>query len=931
MKRFSDWRIGFKLITGFSAIALLSGVVGFFALQAISTIDNLGDTMYADRLMPIRDLGNANSAVLNSRFDSRQMATADDPNERLKLKESAVEFAHQATQLMDAYAKRSLTDEQRDLTQTFRDNWAKYLALREKAFDHFMHNEDAKGLDLMNGDMRTLQTAARQALRSLIDSNIAIAEQDKKVQDDIVATTKNRILFAVAAVILFGVALGYWLSRTISTPLRDLTAAAEKLSLGDPSVEVVADTADEVGMLAVAFQHMIAGIKEQVRVAEHIAAGNLEVEPKPRSDRDVLTHAFVTVLATLRKLVSEATALTQAAVDGKLATRGHADQFQGGYRTIVDGVNKTLDAVIGPLNVAAEYVDRIAKGDIPKKITDSYNGDFNEIKNNLNTCVDSVNALVADAMMLSKAAVDGKLATRADASRHHGEYRRIVDGVNATLDAVIGPLNVAAEYVDRIAKGDIPKKISDSYNGDFNEIKNNLNTCIDSVNALVADALMLSKAAVDGKLATRADASKHQGDYRRIVDGVNATLDAVIGPLNVAAEYVDRIAKGDIPKKIADSYNGDFNEIKNNLNTCIDAVNLLVADSLALSQAAVEGKLKTRADATRHQGDFRKIVEGVNRTLDAVIQPINEAAEVLDKVAKQDLTALVKGDYAGDLAIIKNNMNLMVTDLRTNMQKIGEAANALGRASDHLTQVSVQMASNSEESATQANVVSAGSEQVSKNVTLVSGASEEMLASIREIAKNAGEAAKTAHSAVEAAHQTNRTVTKLGESSIEIGNVVKMITAIAQQTNLLALNATIEAARAGEAGKGFAVVANEVKELAKETAKATEDISRKIDVIQTDTKSAVSAIGEIGTVIQNINDISNIIASAVEEQTATTGEMNRNLNEAAAGTNDIAKNITAVAQATADTTRGALEAQGSAKTVNEMAISLQDMVSRFRL
>ena len=299
---------------------------------------------------------------------------------------------------------------------------------------------------------------------------------------------------------------------------------------------------------------------------------------------------------SLRGLVAEAGMLSKAAVEGKLATRGNAEKFQGGYREIVQGVNDTLDAVIGPLNVAAEYVDRIAKGDIPAKITDNYNGDFNEIKNNLNQAIGAVNALVADAAMLSKAAVEGKLATRADATKHGGDFRKIVQGVNDTLDAVIGPLNVAAEYVDRIAKGDIPAKITDNYNGDFNEIKNNLNQAIDAVNALVADAHMLSQAAVEGKLATRADATKHGGDFRKIVQGVNDTLDAVIGPLNVAAEYVDRIAKGDIPAKITDNYNGDFNEIKNNLNQAIGAVNALVADAVMLSQAAVEG---TSGDACR--------------------------------------------------------------------------------------------------------------------------------------------------------------------------------------------------------------------------------------------------------------------------------------------------------------------------------------------
>ena len=359
-------------------------------------------------------------------------------------------------------------------------------------------------------------------------------------------------------------------------------------------------------------------------------------------------------------LVSDANILAKAAIEGKLATRADATVHQGDFRKIVEGVNNTLDSVIGPLNVSAEYVDRISKGDIPAKITDNYNGDFNEIKTNLNACIDAVNLLVSDANILAKAAIEGKLATRADATVHQGDFRKIVEGVNNTLDSVIGPLNVSAEYVDRISKGDIPAKITDNYNGDFNEIKTNLNACIDAVNLLVSDANILAKAAIEGKLATRADATVHQGDFRKIVEGVNKTLDSVIGPLNVSAEYVDRISKGDIPAKITDNYNGDFNEIKTNLNACIDAVNLLVSDANILAKAAIEGKLATRADATVHQGDFRKIVEGVNKTLDSVIGPLNVSAEYVDRISKGDIPAKITDNYNGDFNEIKTNLNACI-------------------------------------------------------------------------------------------------------------------------------------------------------------------------------------------------------------------------------------------------------------------------------
>src|ERR1035438_9788278 len=307
------------------------------------------------------------------------------------------------------------------------------------------------------------------------------------------------------------------------------------------------------------------------------------------------------------EIIRVASALQQ----GRLAERARAELFGGSDRAVAESLNGMLDSVIKPLNVSAEYLDRISKGDIPPKITDNYNGDFNEIKNNLNTCIDAISRVVADGVALTQAALEGKLATRADAAKHQGDFKRVIEGFNLTLDNVIKPLNVSAEYVDRISKGDIPPKITDSYNGDFNEIKNNLNNCVDNVNALVADSNLLVKAAVDGKLATRADATKHQGDFRKIVEGVNNTLDAVIKPLNVSAEYVDRISKGDIPPKITDKYNGDFNEIKNNLNACIDAIRALVAETGALIKASAEGNLSDRGDATKHQGDFRKIVEGV--------------------------------------------------------------------------------------------------------------------------------------------------------------------------------------------------------------------------------------------------------------------------------------------------------------------------------
>jgi len=282
--------------------------------------------------------------------------------------------------------------------------------------------------------------------------------------------------------------------------------------------------------------------------------------------------------------------------------------------------------------------------------------------------------------------------------------------------------------------------------------------------------------------------------------------------------------------------------------------------------------------------------------------------------------------YATDITAAKK----LDLEVREAVRGIRENAHALAASSEELTAVSQQMGANAEETAAQANVVSAASDEVSKNVQTVATGTEEMGASIREIAKNANESAKVATAAVKVADTANATIGKLGDSSAEIGKVIKVITSIAQQTNLLALNATIEAARAGEAGKGFAVVANEVKELAKETAKATEDISQKIEAIQGDTREAVGAIAQISEIINQINDISSTIASAVEEQTATTNEIARNVAEAAKGSSEIASNITGVAQAARSTSDGATNTQAASSALATMAAELQQLVSHFK-
>ncbi len=605
-------------------------------------------------------------------------------------------------------------------------------------------------------------------------------------------------------------------------------------------------------------------------------------------------------------------------------------------------MNELIDAFVGPINVTAEYVDRISKGDIPPKITDTYNGDFNEIKLNLNNCIDTMQGLLDETARLIKATKDGKLDTRGNAAGFAGGWGVLVGGVNELIDAFVGPINVTAEYVDRISKGDIPPKITDAYNGDFNEIKLNLNNCIDVMTSLLEQTNILIRGAADGDLDKRANADLFVGGWKQLVSGVNDTVGNIVDPLRVTADYVDKVAKGIIPPAIATQYKGEYNVIKGNLNAMVKMMNELLEQTGILIKGAADGDLDKRANAELFVGGWNKLVVGVNDTVGNIVNPLMVTADYVERISKGDMPPLITAEYRGQYNLIKNNLNVLVEatnriteaakevaggNLMVNLKersaqdelmhalsamvgKLVEIVADVKNAADNVASGSLELSSNAQSMSEGASEQAAAAEEASASM-------EQMSANIKQNADNAQQTEKIAVKSSEDAQEGGKAVAETVQAMKTIAGKISIIEEIARQTNMLALNAAIEAARAGEHGKGFAVVASEVRKLAERSQLAAGEIS-KLSV------SSVEVAEKAGAMLSNILPDIRKTADLVQEINASSKEQDT-------GAQQINKAIQQLDKVIQQNASASEEMAATAEELSSQSAQLQSTIAFFRM
>ncbi len=955
-KMLNSMKLKNKMILGFLIVGLFSLLVGAVGLSSVFTMDQNTKAIYSDHLIPTTFLFDIqkNMMMMNNTYDL--MLYEKDINQTKKRIEQIEALAAENEALINQY-NSVMKNEADELYQKFIIDLDASNSERIKISECLAVDNTIEAMNIAP-NYHARVTLVNRDIQNLIDFQTQTAN-DYLLRTE--QTFAQSIIFVVGISILcliFAILAGSYLARKISKPIGAIADAAEQLAVGNIDIDVETDLKDEIGELYVSFQRMTENTRMQVSMAKRIVAGDLDIEIVPRSEKDILGFCMQSVVNTLRCLVDESKHMTEAALNGQLSNRGDSESFCGGYYDIIEGFNQTLDAVVNPLHTAANHLKRISCGDIPEPIAIEYRGDFNEIQVSLNTCIQAVSNMVDDVEMLADAAINGRLGMRADEKIHQGKFQEIVAGFNQTLDAVTDPLQIASSSIQEIGKGRIPDKIIEDYSGAFNDIKTSINDCIDGLAILLeGKELLLHMSNNDFSGRLREDGN---GVFLEIAQSINYMNHNI----SEMKDFICHVSEGDFTDleylKLV-GRRSEQDQLIPSITLMIETLNRLISETNQLTEHAVHGKLELRGDSSQYSGEFKKLVEGINQTLDAVNAPVKEASLVLKELSEGNLYTLMEGEYRGQHAEMKNAMNGTILNLKQYIEAISldlaeigkgnlsfevgqdfkgsfiKIQESMGQILCRLNEVMGQIDQSAEQVAIGSRQVADGSQDLSRGAMEQAYAIEELSSSISEISNqiknstvHANQAKKLAITAKLNAEKGNEqmqqmlhSMSDIQASSMDISKIIKVIDDIAFQTNILALNAAVEAARAGQSGKGFAVVAEEVRNLAVKSAEAAKKTSNMIEVSLGRTKAGIEIADETARSFQEI-------VSSIEQAAELVINISATSNDQARGIDLINKGIEQVSIVVQSNSSSAEESAAISEQLSGQAMVLMETIGTFQ-
>ncbi len=540
---------------------------------------------------------------------------------------------------------------------------------------------------------------------------------------------------------------------------------------------------------------------------------NMHPDLQRQDEIGAMTRDLHAMIARIRDVLKETDRLILAVQEGRLDTRGDEKAFSGVWADLISGINNVIDAFAVPITKSAETIECLSKSEIPEKIDQEYKGDFNRIKNNLNMLTDDIRNVLSELRGLSQAVSEGNLHARGDMDAFAGGWKELVGGINLLIESFVKPINVMSACIDRISNGEIPEEITEEYKGDFSRIKNSVNLMI-------------------------------------------ANLRKTVG-------VAERIAQGDLSFEVEALSEKDM--LGKSLTQMVRTLKIIVKSINSLTDAVLEGKLDVRGEAEKFQGEYARIIQGVNDTLDAVVGPLNMTAKYVDRISKGWLPEKITQEYKGDFNEIRNNINAMIENLT--------------RFAIDVQRTAGQVAGGSEEVSTGAEQVSGGTSQQAASIEQISASMEEMSSMVSQNADNARQTAAIAGDTALHTQEGRRAVEETVKAMKSISEKILVVEDIARQTNMLALNAAIEAARAGEHGKGFAVVAAEVRKLAEKSQKSAKAINTLSVTNLEISENAGKIMEQMFAGIQKTADLVQEISASSGEQAGGIVQVNKAIQQ----------------------------------------------------